>query len=528
MDSDGSPASSSVTINDDDESEDVIVEEEDGRVELLPHEQELLLDTMNDDVLFVTGRGLGLERLILHHLHLYSDSKLLVLVINATPADEHFYLHKLKQINPGCPPKLINSSVTNKQREQVYLDGGIQFITSRVLMTDLLTKLIPSKNVTGIIVFRAHELLSSYQESFILRLYREQKADGFVKAFSDQPTAITSGGLGQLQRLFDKLYIKKIRLLPRFDTVIKSTYDIAPPKLSEFEVELPMGLRRVRLSLMDIVRTCVRELKSTVHSLEIVVEDDAMSPSAALYPTKLELDLRSKTLLLTDRQTRIMNDLRLLRTLLRKVEDLDPYSAFKFLQGLRNDKDLVDNNSGWLFTPTAAKVFSGLEGLCATKASEKAPPMVATPPKWNALRTVLNELAEKDLSDNDKILLITPSDECSRQLVDVIKFGGPRFQWMLTKAMMAEKPNPGETPGKEPSERSWWNPNCVVLYDTQIDLKNEHKTLVTKLQNQQKKASKNSKRGRVAEASETPEAKKYRQSSLVNFGVMRHESRQKS
>uniref|UniRef100_A0AC34G065 Uncharacterized protein n=1 Tax=Panagrolaimus sp. ES5 TaxID=591445 RepID=A0AC34G065_9BILA len=276
--------------------------EDDDRIELLPHEQTLMLDTMNDDVLFITGRGIGIERLCLHHLHMYSDPKLLVLVLNTSSADEHFFLNKLKEMNPTCPPKLINSDVSVKQRETVYLDGGVQFITSRVLMVDLLTDRIPVQNVTGIVIYRAHEetvyldggvqfitsrvlmvdlltdripvqnvtgiviyraheILRSFQESFILRLYREKKAGGFVKAFSDNPNIITSSGIGQLQRLFDKLYVKNVRLLPRFDSVIKETYDAAPPKLCELEVDLPVQLRKVRMGLMDIIRTCVRELK---------------------------------------------------------------------------------------------------------------------------------------------------------------------------------------------------------------------------------------------------------------------------
>ena len=122
------------------------------------------------------------------------------------------------------------------------------------------------------------------------------------------------------------------------------------------------------------------------------MEDDALSPSAALYPSKLELDLRKKTLLLSERQERILNDLGLLRALLRKVEDLDPYTALRFVHKLRTNKDIIENNSGWLFTPTASKVFSGLESLCSTKLTEDSSPMIAIPPKWDALKTALSEI----------------------------------------------------------------------------------------------------------------------------------------
>lgn len=98
------------------------------------------------------------------------------------------------------------------------------------------------------ILFR---LLNGFQESFILRLYREKKAGGFVKAFrssisqifhcllkfsfivelirlhnlffSDNPGALS--GMGVLQRLLNRLYIRRVRLLPRFDIDVKSSLD---------------------------------------------------------------------------------------------------------------------------------------------------------------------------------------------------------------------------------------------------------------------------------------------------------------
>lgn len=67
--------------------------------------------------------------------------------------------------------------------------------------------------------------LNTYQETFILRLFREKKKGGFVKAFTDQPSAITAAGLGQLQRLVKRLYVSKVRLLPRFDEAVKRDFE---------------------------------------------------------------------------------------------------------------------------------------------------------------------------------------------------------------------------------------------------------------------------------------------------------------
>ncbi|VDO79648.1 unnamed protein product [Heligmosomoides polygyrus] len=59
-----------------------------GTVEILEYEQRLMLSTMDQDVLFVHARGLGMERLFFNHMLMYSDQKLLVIVLNTTPQDE--------------------------------------------------------------------------------------------------------------------------------------------------------------------------------------------------------------------------------------------------------------------------------------------------------------------------------------------------------------------------------------------------------------------------------------------------------
>lgn len=55
----------------------------------------------------------------------------------------------------------------------MYLEGGVLFMSGRILVVDLLKNRIPLKLVTGILVYRAHNILNSYQEAFALRLYRQ-------------------------------------------------------------------------------------------------------------------------------------------------------------------------------------------------------------------------------------------------------------------------------------------------------------------------------------------------------------------
>ena len=42
-------------------------------------------------------------------------------------------------------------------RQLMYLEGGVQFITSRILVVDLLTGRVPAEKLTGILVYKAHK-----------------------------------------------------------------------------------------------------------------------------------------------------------------------------------------------------------------------------------------------------------------------------------------------------------------------------------------------------------------------------------
>lgn len=59
-------------------------------------------------------------------------------------------------------------------RKSVYMEGGIIFSSSRILVVDMLMDRMPIDLVTGILVYKAHKVIETSQEAFILRLYRQK------------------------------------------------------------------------------------------------------------------------------------------------------------------------------------------------------------------------------------------------------------------------------------------------------------------------------------------------------------------
>lgn len=75
--------------------------------------------------------------------------------------------------------------------------------------------IFPSSSFSaGILVYRAHKIIESCQEAFILRLFRQKNKTGFIKAFTDKATSFSSG-FCQVERVMRNLFVKKLYLWPR-------------------------------------------------------------------------------------------------------------------------------------------------------------------------------------------------------------------------------------------------------------------------------------------------------------------------
>lgn len=139
-------------------------------------------------------RGLGVETVFLNLIKIYCDPGNLVFVIGTTAEEENYIISELTNQEVVYLPKVITAekSITERllsltlfsnifrndyqsllfYRETIYTEGGVLFISTRIIVVDLLKRRIPIKHITGFLVYRAHKILESCQESFALRLFR--------------------------------------------------------------------------------------------------------------------------------------------------------------------------------------------------------------------------------------------------------------------------------------------------------------------------------------------------------------------
>lgn len=383
----------------------------------LDFESKVMVETFQDSFLLVASKGLCVERLFYKHLQLYSDASVLVLVMNASSADFTYFRSCLA--GNGLPvPKHLTSETPTGERKNLYLQGGVQFVTTRILIADLLCERIPVHLVTGVLVYRAHTTLKSALESFVLRNLRRRNAPDrnaiFIKAFSDSPQSFCES-LGALQRACTALRVSNVLFLPRFHQHVVSELDsvLAKPKLVELAVTLSPAMKSCQQNVTELIQLCVQELKRCQIFTTMTDRDTELTFEAALLPwfeakcrRKLE-QLSSNIHEVPDKVKRLLDDIGRLKQMLNLLETEDGKAFTKMLDSIRKDPREHRMNSGWLFTPTAETLYE-----MSKKRSDEVPS------KWDALKTVLEEF--QTAKSINKILIIASDESVCNRLKGLI------------------------------------------------------------------------------------------------------------
>jgi len=109
---------------------------------------------------------------VVNLLKAHCDSGNLVFVLGTEGKEQEWLVKALSEtITPA--PRVVSSDVGVAERESSYLEGGVWFVPTRILVVDLLKKRIPIDLITGIVVCKAHGILKRHQDSFVLRLFRQ-------------------------------------------------------------------------------------------------------------------------------------------------------------------------------------------------------------------------------------------------------------------------------------------------------------------------------------------------------------------
>lgn len=240
--------------------------------QLLPYQTEIL-QTLHDPLtseLLVLARGLGLRKIISTLLKIYDSPQNLVLLVNTLPEEDASIGEELGILGcrkPGL--RIVGYEMGRKERQNLYKQGGLISVTSRILVVDLLQSDIPVDMITGLVVLHAEKVTALSLEAFIIRLFREGNQAGFVKAFTDEPEHITSG-MYPLKSIMKELQLRKVHIYPRFHDEIKKSLERRRADVVELYQPLTEPMSEIHQAIIQCMSATLSELKRSNTSVRQV------------------------------------------------------------------------------------------------------------------------------------------------------------------------------------------------------------------------------------------------------------------
>lgn len=283
-------------------------------------------------------------------------------------------------------------------------------VTSRILIVDLLTNVLPSAKIDGFLVAHGHTVTNESTEAFILRIYTSQKGhqNYFIKAFSDAPEAMVQG-FSKIDKTLKALQVRNLYLFPRFHEAVQEELQECAPHVEELQQSLSPSMKEIQKAIVAALQTCLRELKSATAALvewtgdDVQIENCAMPKFHLTVKRQLEKDwhrIRPAT-------RQLVEDLRVLGTLFQILLQSDCVRFWSVLNLIKTNSAGSRYPSLWLLTPAADQLFTkakdriykiqtGVPTPQVPNPVSKLIPVLEENPKWRLLRTLLAEIRQKE------------------------------------------------------------------------------------------------------------------------------------
>lgn len=319
--------------------------------------------------LVLLARGLGLRKIVCTLMQIYDQPMNLVLLVNASSEEEAAIGEELGIMGcrkPGL--RAVSYEMGKKDRQDLYKNGGLISVTSRILVVDMLQSDLPTELVTGLLILHAEKVTALSLEAFIVRLYREKNNSGFLKAFSDQPEHITSG-LSPLKSIMKELQLHTVLIYPRFHEVVKESLERKRADVVELYQPMTESMKEIHGGLVQCMSTTLAELKRSNTMLDL---DDLSVENAYFrsFDAIVRRQLDPVWHKVGPRTKQLVSDLATLRRLLTYLLNYDPLAFHAYLETIiaSNAQSALgssrQNHSPWLLTDAAHIIFETAKKRC--------------------------------------------------------------------------------------------------------------------------------------------------------------------
>ncbi|KAJ2013564.1 DNA repair protein RAD16, partial [Coemansia sp. S680] len=328
---------------------------------LLPFQRQIVDGLLDEDALCIVTRGLGLRRVVAELCWICATPQALVFLLNASDTDEQALQQQLMALRSGhadaCALRIIKNETNPAARAQLYRQGGLISVTSRILVVDLLNDIVPIELVTGLLVLDASRVTAESTEAFILRMVRERNAQAFVKAVSESPESFTLG-FAPLEKTLKALGLRHVQLWPRFHVLVQEDLALAQAPVAELRLPPTRAMIELQQAALDCVSATISELSSATKLLD----PDAINVESSLFRY---FDALVKRMLaphwhrLSPRVRGMVTDLAALRRVAELITAYDCVSLLKYLDTLLlANKSPTQAPPSWLASDSANILYS--------------------------------------------------------------------------------------------------------------------------------------------------------------------------
>ncbi|KAG5437732.1 hypothetical protein PCANB_000445 [Pneumocystis canis] len=365
----------------------------------LSYQQVLIHEIYDDDGLIILARGLGLLNIVANLLHSYNLPGCLTLVIGANGRQEELLKEMVDELAMSDNKierkmfKIINNeSGSADKRKLIYNKGGIFSVTSRILVVDLLTGIIDPVKISGIVALNAEKSNETSLEAFILKLFREKNRIGYIKAFSDNPEAL-SFGFFPLSDIMKTFFLKKCFLWPRFHVLVAESLESKKVDVIELDIPMTESMKDIQCAIIECIEICISGLKSA-NSGKIDVDNWNLENVLHKGFDKMirrQLDLHWHRI--SQKTKQLVSDL----------ETLRPESSSEIMKREQSPWLLLDA-ANTMFKLAKERVYKKVtsENISIQEPQISILPVLENQPKWFVLKQVMYEI-EMEISLNPKL-----------------------------------------------------------------------------------------------------------------------------
>ncbi|KAK3260678.1 hypothetical protein CYMTET_30377 [Cymbomonas tetramitiformis] len=398
--------------------------------------EEMVGELLQEDGLCVLASGLGVHKVLtlLYSQQTEEQRNQITFLVGFQDWQKVALIEEFRAQGCALPlPQDVSTELSSAERLVTYAGGGWLFVTTRILVVDLLSQRVPLRNTAGLIVANAHRITESCGEAFIARLLKEQPWSGHIYGFSDSPQYLSSG-FNKVERVLRSLYLPKVYLWPRFHVSVSEVLEAHVPEVIEMTQPLTSSIQAIQEGLLEVMGACLNELRRSrrVDCSELVLENGLFKSFDTIVQRQLDPIWHT----VSKRMKQMVYDLRTLRKLAGYLLRYDAITFLQYLETLRASETV---NSVWLYATAASDIFEHakrrvylLHRANASAADRKrkraeAPAagsevgrseleaVLEPMPKWALLRDILREIKEELRQQGEQ-----PGGSGAPQVCDVV------------------------------------------------------------------------------------------------------------